>query len=145
MPGERRPQYANDFNKDDILQVLLALQGKVNRELHVATLCVITDKVSDNAYRCYALPKSKGKDAMTFNAICIRKHDRDLIDAAIAESHVFAIAIITDFDAQANYEHALQTNDASAIDSTSTMHAMNNALIAYVGDRTDGQPLEGGE
>ena len=79
MPGERRPQYANDFQKDDLLEVLLALQGKVNRELHVATLCTVEHASNTYSFRCHALPKSQGKDAVIFNAICIKAEDRELL------------------------------------------------------------------
>lgn len=144
MPGTRFPEYANDFNKSDFLQVLLALQGKVNRELHVAMLCVV-DGYSDNhdSYRCYAFPKGKGKDAAIINAICLRSFDRSTIDNAFEdEKKPLAIVIFTDMDSYANYDYISTNKKYEATVSESTLHSLNNAIIVYLGDTVDGTPIE---
>lgn len=150
MPGGRLPDAANDFNKSDLLELLLALQGKINRELHVATLCVIEAKLDDRKYRASAFPKRKDNDAAMINLIVIRKADADIIDKALnvvkdpekQSRKLFALAVMTDYDSSANYEHDITTSSHVAIDTTSSLHTLNNAVLTYIGDATDGTTIE---
>lgn len=143
MAGERKPQYANDFNKSDILQLLFALQNRVNRDLHVASICVIESKISEYAYRCSCFPKQKDKDAAVINAICIRNADRKIIDAALNdEKKLFAICLMMDSEFDANYEYILSKGSYEAINVDSTLHSLNNAAIIYLGDAIDGTTIE---
>lgn len=143
MPGERQPKYVNDFNKADPLQVLLALQGKVNRELHVATLCIVESKLQDRVFRCSAFPKAEGKDAAMFNAICIRGFDADALTHALDDNKkMICVAIMTDLLSQPNYDSIIAKGAYEAIEDASQLHSYNNAVIVHVGDAVDGTRIE---
>ena len=143
MPGQRFPEYANDFQKDDLLQLLLALQGKVNRELHVGTLCVIDTQLSDMSFRATAFPKTKGRDAATFNIICIRQHDATLLRKALEDGQkIICVAMMTDLDSQANQEYIASKHAFEAVESDSQLHSLNNAVLTYIGDCVSGKPID---
>lgn len=137
MPSARIPQYANDFNKDDLLGAFLALKENINRNLHVATLCTI-DCVIDESFRivrCTAFPRRQGKNSITINAICIDKADFEKIEDALnRHGKPIALAILTDYDSEANYKRIMQTNVVEQAETTSSMHSYNNAVIVKVGD-----------
>ena len=139
MSDSQFPRYPNDFNKNDLLALLLTLQNKINRDLHVATLCIINSKVSDYSYQCMAFPKANGKGAAIFNALCINDSIKSSIDNALtANETIYAIALMTDMSSDANYEHMLMTNDHLAIDSTSQLHSLNNAVIVATSKESGG-------
>lgn len=143
MPGERLPQYANDFNKSDLFQVFIAAQDKINRELHVATLCTVESQIDARTFRCMAFPKPKGRDAAMFNAICIRASEGARIANALAKGEkLIALAIMTDYNSEANYSYIQQKQKAESIDTESAKHSLNNAIIAYVGDAVSGTSYE---
>lgn len=142
MPGERLPQYANDFNQDDALALLLALKGNIDRHLHVATLCIITG-LNGNICECKTFPASQKNGSGIIYALCIRKADRQIIENALQNNkHLFAVVIFTDLDGQPNHEMMLKSSKEEIVESNSTLHSVNNAVIAYLGDATDGTPIE---
>lgn len=124
----------NQFNQDDLLALLLALQNKINRELHVASLCVV-EKVTNERLRlvqCRCFPNAKGKDPVVVNAFCLKVADLDTVRDA--STPLLGLILMTDMESDANATAILNQEKFVSTTVDSTLHSWNNAVLVMLGD-----------
>ena len=124
----------NIFREDDLLAVLLALQDKTNRELHVATLGIATAvNEADNTVTVMSFPKAEGKDEAVLTALCIKHSQFEEIKNNLNNKPI-VLAIMTDRFSLANFKNIKSTKRVNAVNDNNALHSYTNAVIAFVGD-----------
>lgn len=124
----------NVFREDDLMAVLLALQDKVNRELHVAMLGIAV-AAKDNIVTVSTFPKTERKNAPTLNALCICKDDFNAIEQSINENNPRVVVVMmTDNYSTTNYNYIKTQKKIDVKTDASALHSLTNAVIIYVGD-----------
>lgn len=143
--ADTKPLAANKFKESSLLNVLLALQSKTNRELHVASLCLITSIANEKekSVRCALFPRQEHKEASTIVARFIRESDFNIAKNALNESaSLFAVVLFVDLDYTANYDSMTSTKRYSSIEVKGTLHGYDNGVVIYLGDALDGRAYE---
>lgn len=133
----------NVFREDDILAVLLALQDKINRELHVASLGVVTgiNDANKMLVNVVLFPKAVEKDETIVVAQCIRKKDFEVIENALNDNdNMIACITFVDRNSYANYQ-TIKSNKSKTVyeDNNLPLHSVTNAIVTYVGDSVKGK------
>ena len=141
----------NKFAKPDFVQVLLALENKTMRELHVADLAVAKSiqksNEADQVVSVVPFPIAENKEEAAISAACLDEGIYNAIAASLDASKGYGAAICLviymNYNSLANFKQIKKSGKLEVYNSSDTMHSANNGIIVALGRSLNGYRYKG--